>query len=97
LPVHLLLTLALDGVEWSASLPDRQERELATYCVEDWVGVRANLDSLEKNLLLVSGFWPWIVQPILTCKIIINNCFTKTVYNELVDVFAAFFFTRQLF
>jgi len=58
-PVHLLLTWALGRVEWSASHPGRvacQEREPGTYYVEDWVGVRADLDGLEKNLLLVSGF-----------------------------------------
>jgi len=54
-----LLIWALGGVEWSALHPGRiafQEREPGTYCVEDWVGVRADLDGSEKNLLLVPGF-----------------------------------------
>jgi len=53
-----LLTWALDGVEWSSSHPGHiacQEREPGTYCVKDWVGVRADLDGLDKKYLAGAG------------------------------------------
>jgi hypothetical protein len=49
------LTLGLDGVEWSASHPDRfnaREMVLGTHCIGRWVGPRAGLDAVEKRKFL---------------------------------------------
>jgi hypothetical protein len=50
--LHAFLTSALDGGEWSASLPDRftpRERTPGTNWIGGWVGPRAILDALVKR------------------------------------------------
>jgi len=52
LQLHAFLTLALDGVEWSASRPRRftpRERLPSTYWIGGWVGPRAGLDTVVKR------------------------------------------------
>jgi hypothetical protein len=47
-----LVTSALDGGEWSASIPGRSspwERALDTRFIRGWVGPRAGLDAVEKR------------------------------------------------
>jgi len=41
--VHIFLTLALDGGEWSASCP-REGKTPSTHWIWVWVGPRASLD-----------------------------------------------------
>jgi hypothetical protein len=48
---HVFLTSAVDGGEWSASLPGRftpGERAAGTHWIAGWVGSRAGLDDMEK-------------------------------------------------
>jgi hypothetical protein len=50
--IHVFLTLALDGVEWSASRFGRYtfgERARNTHWIGSWVGRRAGLDDVEKR------------------------------------------------
>jgi hypothetical protein len=47
-----ILTSALDGVEWSASRPDRfapRERAHGTYWLGGWMGPGAGLDTVVKR------------------------------------------------
>jgi len=47
-----ILTLALDGGEWSASCPDHftpQERGPSTHLMGGWVGLRAGLDMVVRR------------------------------------------------
>jgi hypothetical protein len=46
--IHIFLTLALVGSEWSASHP--RERTPGTHWIGGWVGPRAGLDYVEKIL-----------------------------------------------
>jgi hypothetical protein len=49
--VHIFLTSALAGGEWSPSRPDRftpEERAPGTHWIGGWVGLRAGLDDVEK-------------------------------------------------
>jgi hypothetical protein len=49
--IHVFLTSALDGGEWSASRPGRftpGERASGTHWIGVWVGSRAGLDNMEK-------------------------------------------------
>jgi hypothetical protein len=51
--IHIFLTSALDGGEWSTSRPGRftpGERDPGTHWIGGWVGLRAGLDDLEKTL-----------------------------------------------
>jgi hypothetical protein len=51
--IHIFLTSALDGGEWSASLPGHftpGERDPYTHWIGGWVGPRASLDDVEKIL-----------------------------------------------
>jgi hypothetical protein len=53
--MHIFLTSALVGGEWSASSPGRftpGERAPATHWVGGWVGPRAGLDDVEKRKFL---------------------------------------------
>jgi hypothetical protein len=53
--IHVFLTSALLGDEWSASHPSRftpEERAPGTHCVGGWVGPRASQDDVEKRKLL---------------------------------------------
>jgi hypothetical protein len=50
------LTSALDGDEWSASRPARFTPD--AHWVGGWVGPRADLDTVEKNILA-----PWGIEP----------------------------------
>jgi hypothetical protein len=50
--IHVFLTLALDGVEWSASRSGRftpGERARNTHWIGSWVGLRAGVDEMEKR------------------------------------------------
>jgi hypothetical protein len=54
---YSFLTLALDGVEWSASPPGRalsrgNARPLGTHCTGGWVGLRAGLDTEVRGKIL---------------------------------------------
>jgi hypothetical protein len=49
--IHIFLTAALVGGEWSASRPDRFT--LCTHCIGGWVDPRASLDNMEKFRSLV--------------------------------------------
>jgi hypothetical protein len=51
--IHIFLTSALVGGEWSNSLPGRftpEESAPGTHCIGGWVGPRASLDDVEKIL-----------------------------------------------
>jgi hypothetical protein len=51
--IHIFLTSALAGGEWSASRPGRftaGERIPGTHWIGGWVGPRAGLDDVEKIL-----------------------------------------------
>jgi hypothetical protein len=53
--IHIFLTAALAGGEWSASLPGRftpGERAPGTHWIGGWVGPRAGLDDVEKRKFL---------------------------------------------
>jgi hypothetical protein len=57
------LTLALDGIEWSASRPGRSTpREIATgiHWIGGWVGPRSGVDVVDKRLILtLPRLEPW--------------------------------------
>jgi hypothetical protein len=57
--IYIFLTSALDGGEWSASLPGRftpGERAHGTNLIGEWVGPRTDLDDVEKRkFLTLSG------------------------------------------
>jgi hypothetical protein len=53
--IHIFLTSALDGGEWSVSPPCRftsGERALGTYWIGGWVSPRASLDEVERRKFL---------------------------------------------
>jgi hypothetical protein len=53
--IHIFLTSALVGGEWSTSRPGRftpGERAPATHCIGGWVDLRADLHDLEKRKFL---------------------------------------------
>jgi hypothetical protein len=53
--IHIFLTSALAGGEWSASRPGRftpRERASGTHWIEGWVDPRAGVDDLEKRKFL---------------------------------------------
>jgi hypothetical protein len=53
--IHIFLTTALVGGEWSASRPCRfthKERAAGTYWIGGWVGPRVDLDNVEKRKFL---------------------------------------------
>jgi hypothetical protein len=53
--IHIFLTSALVGVEWTASRPGRftpWERAPGTHWIGGWVGPRAGLDDVEKRKFL---------------------------------------------
>jgi hypothetical protein len=57
--IHIFLTSALVGGEWSTSRPGRstpEERAPGTHCIGGWVGPGAGLDDVEKKkFLTLSG------------------------------------------
>jgi hypothetical protein len=56
--IHIFLTTALVGGEWSTSRPGRftpRERALGTHCIGGWVDPRAGLDDVEKILDPTAG------------------------------------------
>jgi hypothetical protein len=52
--IHVFLISALDGGEWSASRPGRLTpgREPGTHWIGGWVGLRGDLDDMEKRKFL---------------------------------------------
>jgi hypothetical protein len=53
--IHIFLTLALAGGEWSASRPGcfiRRERAPGTHWIGGWLGPRTGLDDVEKRKFL---------------------------------------------
>jgi hypothetical protein len=68
--IHICLTSALVGDEWSASCPGRfnpKERAPGTHWIEDWVDPRADLDDVEKTTALPywdSNSHPSLFQPV---------------------------------
>jgi hypothetical protein len=53
--IHIFLTLALVGGEWSASCPSRftpRETFPGTQWIRGWVGLRAGLEDVEKRQFL---------------------------------------------
>jgi hypothetical protein len=53
--IHIFLTSALVGVEWSTSRPGRftpGERAPGTHWIGGWVDLRAGLDDLKKRKFL---------------------------------------------
>jgi hypothetical protein len=55
LQIHIFLTLALVGGEWSVSRPGRftpEERDPSTHWIGGWVDPRAGLDDVEKRKFL---------------------------------------------
>jgi hypothetical protein len=65
--IHLFLTSALDGGEWSASCPSRfspREKGPGIQWTEGWVVPRAGLDAVvwKKNPQPLSGLEPPIIQ-----------------------------------
>jgi hypothetical protein len=53
--IHIFLTSALVGGEWSASRPGRftpEEKAPGTYWIRGWVDPRAGLDNMEKGKFL---------------------------------------------
>jgi hypothetical protein len=67
--MHIYLTSALDGVEWSASYPDSftpGDRVSSIHCIGGWLCHRVGLDDVEKKS---SPYWdsnadPSVVQPV---------------------------------
>jgi hypothetical protein len=54
--IHLFLTSALVGCEWSVSRPGRftpRERAPGTLWIRGWVNPRARLDDVEKRKFLI--------------------------------------------
>jgi hypothetical protein len=66
--IHIFLTSALVGGEWSTSRPGRfVERAPSTHRTGGWVDLRAGLDDLEKRIFLTLPgleLRPSIVQPV---------------------------------
>jgi hypothetical protein len=60
--IHIFMTLALAGGEWSASRPSRynpRERAPGTHWIGGWVDSRAGLDNVDKRkFLTLLGFEP---------------------------------------
>jgi hypothetical protein len=66
--VPCILILALDGSEWSASLPDHftpRERAPITNWIGGWMGPRASLDKVvkRKESLPLPGIKLWSIIP----------------------------------
>jgi hypothetical protein len=56
--IHIFLTSALVGGEWSPSRPGRftpGERAPGTHCIGGWVDLRSGPDDLEKRKFLTTG------------------------------------------
>jgi hypothetical protein len=68
--IHIFLTSALVGGEWSASRPCRftpGERAPGTHWIGGWVGLRSGLDAVEKRKFLPyrdSNSDPSVIQPV---------------------------------
>jgi hypothetical protein len=61
--IHVFLTSALVGGEWSASRLGRfnpGERDTGTHSIGDWMGHKTGLDNMEKRKFLPL---PSVVQP----------------------------------
>jgi hypothetical protein len=68
--IHIFLTSALVGGEWSASRSGRftpEESVPGAHWIEGWVGPRAGLDDMEERKFLTCRNWnsdPSVVQPV---------------------------------
>jgi hypothetical protein len=67
--LHILLTSALDGGEWSASHPDcftpPGKKPNTTLLIRIWVDTRAGVDAVVKRKILApSGNLTKVVQPV---------------------------------
>jgi hypothetical protein len=63
-----VLTSAVERGEWRASRSCSftvGETALGTYCIGGWVGPKADLDVIEKNLLTVLGIGPRLLDQLL--------------------------------
>jgi hypothetical protein len=89
--IHIFLTLALAGGEWSASRSGRftsRKRGPSTHCIGGWVDPRAGLDNLEKRefLTLLGLELRPIVQPVAShytdCAPLLRNLtfISETIY-----------------
>jgi hypothetical protein len=65
--IHIFLTSALVGGEWSTSSQGRfnpRERAPGTHLIGGWVGPRAGLDDIENNLTPTATWTPSSPQPV---------------------------------
>jgi hypothetical protein len=64
--LHSFLTSALEGVEWSVSLPGRFPpgiRAIGTHWIGGWVDSRAGLDAVARSPFFApAGKWTPIIQ-----------------------------------
>jgi hypothetical protein len=51
--IHIFLTSALAGGEWSVSRPGKEFHAPGTHWIEGWVGPRAGLDDVGKRKFLI--------------------------------------------
>jgi hypothetical protein len=71
--IHIFLTSALSGGEWSGSCPGHftpGETTPGTHWIGGWVDPRASLDDVEKRKFLTlpdSNSDPSVVHPIASC------------------------------
>jgi hypothetical protein len=88
--VHIFLTLALAGGEWSASLPWRftpGERAQGTHWIGGWVDLRAGLGDLEKRKILgptgTRTSTPSVVKPVASSY---TDCATPAPSTDIKDI-----------
>jgi hypothetical protein len=85
--IHIFLTSALVGGEWSTSRPVRfnsRERAPGTHWMRGWVDLRAGLDDLEKRKLLIL---PGLELRPLGQPVAIPTPFEKDVYVQIFSKF----------
>jgi hypothetical protein len=66
--IHIFLTSALVGGEWSTSHPGcftPKQRAPGTHCIGGWVGPRAGVDDVEKFVAYPdANSYPSVIQPV---------------------------------
>jgi hypothetical protein len=100
--IHIYVTSALAGGEWSASHPccfTPGERTPPTHCIRGWVDPRAGLDDLEKRkLLTLLGLelqplgLPACSQSLYYLRFSGSKCVVKPDYNGIQRVLNIFHF-----